>query len=1639
MGKMFTCLRLALLIGVTTLAKISFAQVSAYTFSQFSGTYTPITGGTVLGTGTVDDTNYPNNPIGFTFNYNGNNYTAFSVNANGFLAMGTTITNSYTALSTGTTNNVIAALNYDLQGTSSGELRYETIGTSPNQILVVQFSNWASYSATGTGSGDLFNFQIRLYETTNVVEVVYGSFTKNATARAAQVGLRGASNADFNNRTTTTNWAATTAGGANNATLTLSSTVFPASGQTYSWTPPTPCSGAPVAGVTTSSANPVCAGVNFTLSLTGSTTGVTGLTYQWIYSADGINYADIAGATNSTRTDTTTQNRYYRCIVTCTNSGLSDTSAPIYITLNPPNQCYCSTTYTSGCGGTGSDAIVNVTLNTLNNSSGCAPAPYYTFFNNVTVPDIQQGIQQTITISFGADASQYAGVWIDYNQDGDFDDAGEFVANNTVNAGSNGVLNLTFTVPLTATLGQTRMRVRGGNDSPLTNTPCGTSSSNWGETEDYIVNITVAPPCLPATSLSVSNIADSSAVVSWTSDAGNTSTIEYGPTGFVLGTGTLVGNATSPYTLTNLLPQTSYQVYVIDTCPGNVVTPPTGPVSFTTQCSPFPYPGDTYDAAIVVNSFPFSDSVNTSSSCYTNASTLRPGKDVFYKVIADSCASSITFSLCGSGFDTYLYIRDSSNTTTLYSNDDFCSLQSQVTFTPTPGTTYIAVVEPYSNTGVGSVIVNVTQTTGSPQVSTSFVGPTCDGVADGSASVAITAYGVQPVTYAWSNGGSSASITNITSGTYTVTVTTGCGTITDTVTVSAAFSVSLNSVTHVLCNGANTGAIDIDVNNGTSPYSFNWSNSATTEDISGLTVGTYTVTVTESGGCSTTFSSTITEPAPINISGTVTMPSCNAGSNGFIDITTTGGVLPAANDSLTTLFSGGNGCTNGNMFNLQVNNALQINAFNINLTVTGSVTIYYKSGVYQGFETTPGSWTPIYSGNVTTSGANQPTLVTLATPLSLAAGSYAFYVNADLGYTNMAVGTNYSNADLTLTVGAGFCSPFSGPIAGRAWNGTIYYTKVIDYAYSWSNGATTQDITGLSANTYTVTITDGNNCTASNSFTVGEPLPFVPQIDSFFNVSCYGLSDGAIYISMAGATPPYTYLWSNGSTNEDLVNVPAGVYTGTVTDSQGCTLTSPPIPVNEPDSITITVDLVTAVSCNGGNDGTIDISISGGVSPYTFNWNNGSFTEDLSGLTAGNYILTVTDNNGCTATTTGINVTEPTALTATLDSVTHVSCNGGTNGEVFVSINGGTAPYTFAWSNGATTEDIVNVGGGSYTLSTTDANGCVANTLSGIVNEPLAIVLAIDSFKDVTCAGAANGAVYVSATGGAGAITFIWSNNTSGASIAGLAGGTYTVTATDDNSCTASASQNVNEPLPIVPALDSIVSVKCYGASTGAIYVSISGGTPPYTYLWSNGDTTQDITGLPAGNYSGTVTDANGCVLASPTLPVTQPGSAVSATSVVTDQVQGGALGSINVTVSGGNSPYTYNWSNGATTEDLSNISAGIYTCTITDANGCTLLLTDTVDLIIGIENIATPYRVNLYPNPTQGKCVLAISLSSAANDVVVEIYTVEGQLLRRLVEENVNSTATMQIDLSDEAQGMYVAKVRVAGNTSTHRIVVTR
>jgi hypothetical protein len=493
------------------------------------------------------------------------------------------------------------------------------------------------------------------------------------------------------------------------------------------------------------------------------------------------------------------------------------------------------------------------------------------------------------------------------------------------------------------------------------------------------------------------------------------------------------------------------------------------------------------------------------------------------------------------------------------------------------------------------------------------------------------------------------------------------------------------------------------------------------------------------------------------------------------------------------------------------------------------------------------------------------------------------------------------------------------------------------FSSTWSNAATTEDLTAVAAGTYSDTIKDVYGCKAVlSALTVAGPsAALAGAFDSLTNVKCYGDSTGAIYVSVSGGTAPYTYLWSNGATTEDVTHLPAGLYTGTVTDAKGCTFTAPqPVPVTQPAAALATaIDSTVNVKCNGQLNGGIYVAVTGGTTAYTYAWTGGSTNEDLTGVAAGSYTLTVTDANACSVSVSGT-VTEPTVLTATTDSTKNVTCNGLTNGAVYVSVNGGTTAYTYAWNSGATTQDITAIAAGTYTLTVTDANGC-STSASGTVTEPTVLATTTDSTKNVTCKGLTNGAVYISVSGGTTSYTYAWTGGATTQDLTAVAAGTYTVSVTDANGCSTTATGTVSEPAVLAATTDSIVNVKCNAGTNGAVYITVTGGTSAYTYAWTGGATTQDLLGVAAGAYTVSVTDAHGCSTTA-TGTVTAP----TALSLTTDSIKnvlcnGQANGAVYISVAGGTAGYTYSWTGGSTSQDLTGVTSGAYVVTVTDANGC--------------------------------------------------------------------------------------------------------
>jgi hypothetical protein len=340
-------------------------------------------------------------------------------------------------------------------------------------------------------------------------------------------------------------------------------------------------------------------------------------------------------------------------------------------------------------------------------------------------------------------------------------------------------------------------------------------------------------------------------------------------------------------------------------------------------------------------------------------------------------------------------------------------------------------------------------------------------------------------------------------------------------------------------------------------------------------------------------------------------------------------------------------------------------------------------------------------------------------------------------------------------------------------------------------------------------------------------------------------------------------------------------------------------------------------------------------------------------------------------------------------------------------------------------------------LAVSDAKGCTSSA-SRNLTEPLPLTVTVDSSKNVNCFGDATGAVYTTVAGGTTPYTYVWTNSASvSGDLTGLTPNTYTVVATDVNGCTASSTPGVvTGPVSAISnAIDSTMDVKCNGGNTGAVFTTTTGGTSPYTYLWNNSASVEDIANLAAGTYTLVSTDSKGCRdTASAT--ITAP-AALSVSTAATPQI-GSTKGSVTTTVSGGTPTYTYAWTpGGATSPDLDTVNAGIYTVLITDANGCTATAKDTVDFISGVNNLVSVKTLRMYPNPTMGSAVVEISLTDV-QDIKIEVLDVNGHLVSTRTERNIIN-ATFPINIAGEAAGTYLVRIHTKDGLVTKSLILQK
>ena len=834
--------------------------------------------------------------------------------------------------------------------------------------------------------------------------------------------------------------------------------------------------------------------------------------------------------------------------------------------------------------------------------------------------------------------------------------------------------------------------------------------------------------------------------------------------------------------------------------------------------------------------------------------------------------------------------------------------------------------------------------------------PSCNGDDDGTITLAVSGGDGTDYSYQWADGPTTRDRTGLAAGTYEVTVTSCMGAETKILAIIVGQPDPLvvnDTVTDVACNGEATGIIDITPVGGTPDYSYQWTGPGVMpgfQDQENIIAGTYTVRVTDARGCFVDRTFAVAENPAIVVASDVTQPTAGGAADGAIDLTVSGGVgsftfawtgpgVDASAEDQTGLAAGnydvvvtdGAGCTVARSF------ALEEGAPNLSVTstpscpdgATGTIDLTITGGTAP-FDITWDGGLPAQEDHTdVAAGTYNVTVLDAAGKTATASVTVAEHPTVALAAAITPVrGTNDGAIDLTVSGGVG------------------------PYAYLWSTNATTEDISGLDVGQYSVTVTDqGTGCTFSGTYDVTRELVPIRFTRALTDVSCNasngGVCDGALELNITEGVGPFTVTFAGGPAiglpatavfatpgTQTFTGLCPGSFDILIADAAGVTANETGLTIAEPAEIVITDVVIRPVVGTSASNGGIDIEVAGGTPPYRYAWSNGSTNQDLTNLAAGTYTVEITDANDCVLQSNAFAVTEFRITTA---SVSPVVCADDPNGSIDIEVAGGIGPFSYDWSNGATTQDLDDVPAGTYEVTVTDdASGAQLVASYTIAAQSTIDVTAIvtSSFGggfEISCVGAADGSAIAEASGASGNVDFSWSSGDGTALAVNLAAGSYTVTGTDALGCTDEAIVTLEDPDSLVADL-VVNDISCAGQQNGRITAFPSGGAGDYSYNWSNGVFTRVNPNLPAGSYTLTVTDGNGCDetfvegVAEPQ-PITAEIDVENATTV--------APGSITIRGMGGTAPYRYRVGNDTSSNPTFSLPFGVYEVSVTDANGC--------------------------------------------------------------------------------------------------------
>jgi gliding motility-associated-like protein len=856
----------------------------------------------------------------------------------------------------------------------------------------------------------------------------------------------------------------------------------------------------------------------------------------------------------------------------------------------------------------------------------------------------------------------------------------------------------------------------------------------------------------------------------------------------------------------------------------------------------------------------------------------------------------------------------------------------------------------------GAIGTQTCQNCNIPTVSFLVTPATCFGVANGT--ITLLASGLNPPfdfkigTIANQTG----QFSTILAGNYVATITdaSGCAAnILFEITEPPAFLVDAQISKNIKCAGAKTGELKAILTGGVAPISILWndSNAQTTATATNLMAGNYQISVTDANGCTAIDNAQLLDPAPVMTTITSSPAKCFGVNSGSATVSASGGLAPFTylwNDPLaqktksatnllagnfTVIVTDANGCTATN--SILVSEPTQLSA-------TVSVGQTSCNGGSDGSAmVTPAGGTPNYifkwSGLPAQTTGNATGLQSILYKVTI----------SDANACSIVVDVDVAAPPFFAVV----LTPTPTKCAGSK-DGQILATPnggSGGYLFDWSDptGQISATAIGLEAGNFTVTVTDLNGCTVENSAIVTAPLP-ISISEKTTNVVCFGENNGKIELDLTGGTPAFSILWNNNLITQTIDNQPVGTYSAIITDQNGCTKTTANITLTEPTEIDATF-LKMDAKCFGSFDGKIDASATGGNGNFTFNWTGpASFISQSKNLTAiqsGEYLVTITDEKGCSKIFSEIIGQPLNALLVNLPPVSDGICFGETTGQAVVSASGGTIPYNYIWSNGQTTDTVKNLPAGDIFVTVTDAANCsVIDTTEILQKEAISADIIINQ---PLCQNAADGSAtvtqifYGNTPATIADFSILWNtpNPQSGASANNLlAGETYVVRISDAAGCSILKSISLQNPASMTASIDQFSAAKCFGESSGSATASVVGGIAPFGFLWSQSADNQQVMtaiNLPAGTHSVTVTDINGCKSAA-TAALGQPQKLTMNFEKIDVQCFGESTGLVQSKPTGGTSPYQFSWSNGAQIDRAENLAAGNISVTVTDQNMCT-------------------------------------------------------------------------------------------------------